>query len=95
MTGPPPIAPRLVSVAGRTSRRWREFAERFGFERRGRMGGGGGGPGGGVVENLLPNTLHAEPMIAAAPAGKHVICEKPLALDAEEHEMLARDEARA
>ena len=39
----------------------------------------------------LPNEMHKPWVFAAADAGKHVLCEKPLALDADEaEEMVAR-----
>ncbi|WP_105033750.1 Gfo/Idh/MocA family protein [Cryobacterium aureum] len=41
-------------------------------------------PGIDVIDIATPNNLHAEIAIAAAEAGKHIICEKPLAPTASE-----------
>ena len=38
----------------------------------------------GILYIVLPNAMHAEYVIRAARAGKHVICEKPMAITVEE-----------
>jgi predicted dehydrogenase len=85
MTWPPPLMPQLVAIAGRNEEAVAEAAERYGFADHvtdwralvsdDRVG---------LFDNAGPNNLHAEPTIAAAEAGKHVICEKPLGRDAAE-----------
>ncbi len=48
-----------------------------------------------VVYNPLPNHLHVPLTLAAIQAGKHVLCEKPLALHAEEVDEVAAAAASA
>ena len=85
MTWPPPADIELVAIAGRNQAAVTEAGRRFGFERavtdwRELIAD----PGIQLFDNLGPNSLHAEPTIAAARAGKHVVCEKPLARTADE-----------
>ncbi len=85
MAWPPPLEPRLVAIAGRDERAVADAAARYGYERattdwRTLVDD----PAIGLLDNVAPNHLHAEPTIAAAEAGKHVVCEKPLGRTADE-----------
>ncbi|MDQ3876100.1 MAG: Gfo/Idh/MocA family oxidoreductase, partial [Actinomycetota bacterium] len=92
MTWPPPLVPRLVAIAGRTEDAVANAAQQYGYERwttdwRDIVGD----ETVGLFDNGGPNALHAEPTIAAAEAGKHVLCEKPLGRTADEsHEIWQR-----
>jgi predicted dehydrogenase len=82
---PPPAHARLVAIAGRSAERVRAAAERYGYEKAVTDWHDlVNDPQIQVFDNGAPNNLHAEPCIAAAQAGKHIICEKPLARNAAE-----------
>ena len=82
----PPIAiPKLVAICGRNEDATRTAAERFGYEKyytdwRAMLADDDVQ----LFDNGGPNNAHAEPCIAAAQAGKHILCEKPLARTAQE-----------
>jgi predicted dehydrogenase len=85
MTWPPPLRPELVTVAGRNREAVDEAAARYGFaEAVTDWEQVVGNSRVELFDNCGPNGLHVEPTLAAARAGKHVLCEKPLGRDAAE-----------
>jgi predicted dehydrogenase len=85
---------RIQAIASRDLARARQVAERLGIPKAyGSYDALLADPEIEAVYNPLPNHLHVPWSIRAAEAGKHVLCEKPIALDAKEAQQLvaARD----
>jgi len=82
---PPPAKPNLIAICGRNETFVSEAAKRYGFKRYytdwkhliedDKVE---------LFDNCASNYMHAEPCIAAAESGKHILCEKPLAINAKE-----------
>ncbi|WP_077328969.1 Gfo/Idh/MocA family protein [Virgibacillus siamensis] len=83
------VVPVLQAIAGRNEEKVKKEAEKLGFlsyetdwkkliEREDID----------LIDIVTPNNTHAEMAIAAAESGKHVLCEKPLALTAEQAERM-------
>jgi len=91
-----PMTPRLRAISGRNEDAAGEVARRFGWESvetdwrelltRDDID---------VIDICTPGNTHAEIAIAALEAGKHVLCEKPLANTVEEAEAMAAAAATA
>jgi predicted dehydrogenase len=91
-----PLRPELVSISGRDRDAVERAGERWGWreavtdwreqvadERLGLFDNGG------------PNKVHAEPTIEAVRSGKHVLCEKPLGMTADESYQMWQEAERA
>lgn len=91
-----PLVPRLAVLGGRDEARAKAAAEKYGWEdvetdwrklvARDDVG---------LVDVCTPGDSHAEIAIAALEAGKHVLCEKPLANSVAEAEAMAEAARRA
>ncbi len=87
--------PVLKAVCGRDAAKVKDFADNWGYERaetdwRKLVES----PDIDLIDIAAPNNVHAEIAIAAAKAGKMILCEKPLAMNpAEAEKMVAAVEA--
>jgi predicted dehydrogenase len=93
-----PDAPRvdLRTIAGRSESSVREAATRYGWQNyttdwHDILSD----PEIDVFDNVGPDAIHVEATLAAIAAGKHVVCEKPLATSAAEAQQLADAAAAA
>ncbi len=90
-----PIKPVLKIICGRHKQQAQAFAKQWGWqEATDDWREVVNHPDVDVVDISTPTALHHEIALAAAKAGKHIFCEKPIALNADQaREMLAAAEA--
>ncbi|MEM2465423.1 MAG: Gfo/Idh/MocA family oxidoreductase [Candidatus Bathyarchaeia archaeon] len=82
---PPPAKPILVAICGRNEKLVREAARRYGYKKYyTEWENLVKDPEVQLFDNCAPHNMHAEPCIVAAEVGKHILCEKPLAMNANE-----------
>ena len=88
--------PKLVAICGRSKPEVSKAASRYGYSRyytdwrklvQDEQVD--------VVDNGLPNNLHAQPCIEAAENGKHLICEKPLGMNSKQSRSMLEAAERA
>jgi predicted dehydrogenase len=91
MIAPAPHVPEvsIVSVASRDPAKAAEYARANAIPRHTGYDGLLADPGVEVVYITLPNSMHAEWSIRALQAGKHVLCEKPMASNESEARAVA------
>jgi len=83
------IGTELVAVYGRSREKAEAFATKFNVARAyGSLAAMLADTEIDAVYIATPNSLHAEQAIAAAQAGKHVLCDKPMSLTVEEGERM-------
>jgi predicted dehydrogenase len=86
----------VVAIASRDPNRAKDVAVEFGIPKAyGSYEALLADPGIDAIYNPLPNHLHAPLTVKALDAGRHVLCEKPIALNAEEAEQIAAAQKRS
>jgi predicted dehydrogenase len=80
----------VVAVAGSSREKAERAAAAFGADRAAPADDAAAADDVDVVHICTPNHLHTELALAALAAGKHVVCEKPLATTVESAEQMAR-----